>query len=122
MKAVKIFSTLYFLSALTLANSHDRKPGNHQSITQQLATLLTYPDQLKKPVRGIVIIQFRIDEYSRICQVKVHSRNDILNFHFIRAMTGQKLHLAGPVASDLYTIRVHMSLPEQDASLQQIIL
>ena len=116
MKAVRLLSILYFLSALTLAASHDRKPGNQQSVSQQLATLLTYPEQLKKPIRGIVMIQFRINEYSRICQVKVHSRNDILNFHFIREMTGRKLNLTEPVASELYTVRVHMSLPEQDAS------
>ena len=116
MKAVRLLSILHFLSVLTLAASHDRKPGNQQSISQQLATLLTYPEQLKKPIRGIFIIQFRIDEYSRICQVKVHSRNDIINFHFIRAMTGRRLHLAGPVASDVYTVRVRVSPPDREAT------
>lgn len=84
MKAVSILSILYLLSPMTPASRHDRKPGTRQGISQQLVTLLTYPDQLKKPVRGIVMIQFRIDEYSRICQVMVHSRSDMLNFHFIR--------------------------------------
>ena len=114
MKAVSILSILYFLSTMPPAASHDRKPGNQQSISQQLARLLTYPDQLKKPIRGIFIIQFRIDQYSRICQVKVYSRNDIINFHFIRVMTGRRLHLAGPVASDVYTVRVRVSPPDRE--------
>lgn len=109
MKAVSILSILYFLSTMPPGSRHDGKPGNPHGISQQLARLLTYPDQLKKPVRGIVMIQFRIDQYSRICQVKVHSRSDMLNFHFIREMTGRRLDPGGSPVSEVYTVKVHLN-------------
>ncbi|GAB4006947.1 hypothetical protein EXU85_30515 [Spirosoma sp. KCTC 42546] len=77
------------------------------TLEQQLAKHISYPDVLKSTQQaGIVVIQFRVNSDSKLCQLEVFSQNEKLNNELLRQLTGIKLT---GYATDLseYAAQVH---------------
>ena len=78
------------------------------TMEQQIARYISYPSILKSTrLASVVVIQFRINEASEVCQLKVFSQNDELNHSLIRQLTSKKLVGHGRVPDELYTVRLH---------------
>ena len=77
------------------------------TLEQQLAKYVSYPDVLKPTQRAsIVVIQFRVNSDSELCQLAVFSQNEQLNNTLLRQLTGKKLAGYGSDAAELYTVRL----------------
>ncbi len=78
------------------------------TLEQQLAKYISYPDALNASQQaGIVVIQFRVNSASELCQLAVFSQNDKLNNTLLRQLTGKKLLGYGGIGLELYTVRLH---------------
>lgn len=79
-----------------------------RSISEQVNSILTYPEILRKGNHaGIVVIQFRVDEENRVTKLQVHSGNDELNADLIRQLIGRKLYLTESTPFDTHIVRLH---------------
>ncbi|MBN8826283.1 MULTISPECIES: hypothetical protein [unclassified Spirosoma] len=85
------------------------KPAAPQvTLEQQIARYVSYPSILKSTrLASVVVIQFRLNEASEVCQLKVFSQNDELNNSLLRQLTSKKLVGYGRVPDELYTVRLH---------------
>lgn len=78
------------------------------TLEQQLAKYVSYPDVLKSTQQaGIVVIQFRVNSDSELCQLEIFSQNEKLNHTLLRQLTGKRLPGYGGIGLELYTVRLH---------------
>jgi hypothetical protein len=77
------------------------------NLEQQLAKYISYPDALRPTQRaGVVVIQFRVNSDSELCQLEVFSQNEQINNALLRQLTGKKLAGYGSDANELHTVRL----------------
>ncbi len=77
------------------------------TIEKQLANYIAYPDALKSIQQpGVVVIQFRINTDSELCQLAVFSQNEELDANLIKQLTGKKLAGYGNNTGELHTVRL----------------
>jgi hypothetical protein len=94
--------------AAPITTNEPKTPKATLTLEQQLAKYVSYPDVLKsKQQAGIVVIQFRVNSASELCQLEVFSQNDKLNHTLLRQLTGKKLPGYGGIGLELYTVRLH---------------
>lgn len=103
-----LFMSVFFIQATP------PKKGKYSSkvqitISQQLASLLTYPPFPESGLSRILVIQFQLSEENRICRVQVFSQNEWVNTHIIRQLTGQKLVTSNPDFSRIYQVKIRYS-------------
>ena len=77
------------------------------TLAKQLAKYISYPDALKPTQQaGVVVIQFRVNSDSELCQLKVFSQDESLNNDLLRQLTGKKLAGYASEAAELHTVRL----------------
>lgn len=106
--------TLLMLVGFLATQAYAATPLKHRpkspqaNLEQQLAKFISYPDVLKATKSsGIVVIQFRVDENNKLCQLEVFSQNKQLDNTLLRQLTGKKLKGYGGDWGELYTVRLH---------------
>ncbi|WP_018621847.1 hypothetical protein [Spirosoma luteum] len=94
--------------AAPITTKGPKMPKATLTLEQQLAKYISYPDALNASQQaGIVVIQFRVNGASELCQLEVFSQNDKLNHTLLRQLTGKKLPGYGSIGLELYTVRLH---------------
>ena len=94
--------------AAPITTKGPKMPKATLTLEQQLAKYISYPDALNASQQaGIVVIQFRVNSASELCQLEVFSQNDKLNHTLLRQLTGKKLPGYGSIGLELYTVRLH---------------
>ncbi len=74
---------------------------------KQLANYISCPDVLRPCQRaGVVVIQFRVNTDSELCQLAVFSQNEQINTSLIKQLTGKKLLGYASDAAELHTVRL----------------
>lgn len=77
------------------------------TLEQQLAKYISYPDALKTIQQaGVVVVQFRVNSDSELCQLQVFSQDKNLNNDLLRQLTGRKLAGYASDAAELHTVRL----------------
>ncbi|NIJ55668.1 hypothetical protein [Dyadobacter arcticus] len=84
----------------------ERSGKASSEITDQLASILTYPQVLADGKGGIVVVQFYLTDGITIGRVKVFSGDFALNSDLVRQLTGKKLYQAEPGALNQYTVKL----------------
>lgn len=108
-KAVFLLTLVGFLATqATAAPTSPRKSRAPKvSLEKQLTNYISYPDVLRPTGRaGVVVIQFRVNTDSELCQLAVFSQNERLNTELIKQLTGRKLIGYASDAAELHTVRL----------------
>lgn len=110
MKKVLLLLTLVGFLA-TQATATPTSPRKNRapkvSLEKQLANYISYPDVLRPVGRaGVVVIQFRVNTDSELCQLAVFSQNEQINTDLLRQLTGRKLIGYASDAAQLHTVRI----------------
>lgn len=109
MKKSLLLTLVGFLATQAIATpTKDRKTkAPKATLEQQLAKYVSYPDALIPTQRaGVVVIQFRVNADSELCQLAVFSQNDQINASLIKQLTGKKLAGYGSDTPELHTVRL----------------
>jgi hypothetical protein len=86
------------------------RPISPQSLEEQLANYLTYPNALGfSTTDRVLVIRFRVSEDHRLVRLNVFSNNNALNDDLIRQLTGTKLALPATDPEQVYTVRLHFA-------------
>lgn len=105
---IYLFMYAYFIQAASPKNDKCLSKAP-LTISQQLASLLTYPPFPENNLSRVLVIQFQLSEESRICRVQVFSQNEGINTHIIRQLTGQKLVISNPDFSRIHLVKIRYS-------------
>ncbi|MBD2701688.1 hypothetical protein IC229_13640 [Spirosoma sp. BT702] len=90
-KSFALLMLVGFLATQAYAAPHKPKVAK-ATLEQQVGKYVSYPDALKPTQKGgIVVVQFRVNSSSEICQVAVFSHNEQLNSEITRQLTGAKV-------------------------------
>jgi len=108
-KSLFLLTLVGFLA--TQASATPTSPRKAKSpkatVEKQLANYISYPDALRPTQRaGVVVIQFRVDANSQLCQLAVFSQNEQIDASLIRQLTGKKLIGYASDATELHTVRL----------------
>ncbi|MGA0559942.1 hypothetical protein ACO2Q8_24990 [Larkinella sp. VNQ87] len=114
MKTVLIFSTLCLALAITLRASSHKKITLKQTLEQQIASYVMYPDVLQEvDSDDEVVIKFRVDSQQRLADLRISDGdNKSLNATLIKQLMGKKIFLNEPNfnESQEYLARVRFRL------------
>ncbi|WP_128546078.1 energy transducer TonB [Larkinella soli] len=114
MKTLMIFCTLCLTLAMSLRASNPKKITLKQTLEQQIASYISYPEVLlQAESEGVVVIRFRIDANNRLTDLQVYDGEDgKLNATLIKQLNGKKVFLTEPnhVEKQEYQARLHFRL------------
>ncbi|GAB3340120.1 hypothetical protein GCM10027299_53290 [Larkinella ripae] len=102
MKTVLIISTLCLALAITLRASSQKKITLKQTLEQQIASYVLYPEVLQQlDSEDFVIIKFRVDSEQRLADLRISDGdNKSLNATLIKQLMGKKVFLTEPNANE----------------------
>lgn len=96
------------LATVALAHSGDRPyDADNTTVAQLLSRYLTTPEQVAIRQPSVVVIQFRVNDASEICQLTIFSDDKNLKESLIRQLTGRKLKGYMADTQDIQTVRIH---------------
>lgn len=108
-KSLFLLTLVGFLATQAYATptSPRKSKAPKATLERQLANYISYPDVLRPTQRaGVVVIQFRVNTDSELCQLMVFSQNEQINTSLIKQLTGKKLIGYGSDATELHTVRL----------------
>ena len=108
-KSLFLLTLVGFLATQAIATpTSPRKTKSLKAASgKPLANYISYPDALKPAQRaGVVVIQFRVNTDSELCQLAVFSQNEQINASLIKQLTGKKLTDYGSDMTELHTVRL----------------
>lgn len=102
MKTVLIISTLCLALAITLRASSQKKITLKQTLEQQIASYVLYPEVLQQlDNEDFVVIKFRVDGEQRLADLRISDGdNKSLNATLIKQLMGKKVFLTEPNANE----------------------
>lgn len=110
MKKILFLLTLVgFLATQAYASPTGPRKTKAPKVTleKQLANYITFPEALAPIQRaGVVVIQFRVNADSELCQLTVFSQNEQINTSLTKQLTGKKLAGYSSDAAELHTVRL----------------
>ena len=114
MKTILIFSTLCLALAITLRASTQKKITLKQTLEQQIASYVLYPEVLQQiENEDFVLITFRVDSELRLADLRVSGGdNKTLNATLIKQLMGKKVFMTEPNSNENqeYQARVRFRL------------
>lgn len=108
-KSLFLLTLVGFLATQAIATptSPRKTKSPKATLEKQLANYISYPDALRPAQRaGVVVIQFRVNADSELCQLAVFSQNEQINASLIKQLTGKKLAGYASDAAELHTVRL----------------
>lgn len=108
-KSLFLLTLVGFLATQATATptSSRKTKAPKATLEKQLANYISYPDVLRPTGRaGVVVIQFRVNTDSELCQLAVFSQNEQINTGLIKQLTGRKLIGYSSDAAELHTVRL----------------
>ena len=108
-KSLFLVALVGFLATQSYAvPAKDRKAkAPKASMEKQLAGYVSFPEALKPMQQGgVVVIQFRVNSASELCQLAVFSQNEQINSSLTQQLTGKKLSGFASDAGELHTVRL----------------
>lgn len=102
MKTALIFSTLCLALAITLRASSHKKITLKQTLEQQIASYVLYPEVLQQiDNEDFVVIKFRVDGEQRLADLRISGGdNKTLNATLIKQLMGKKVFLTEPNSNE----------------------
>ena len=102
MKVVLIFSILCLGLAITLRASNQKKITLKQTLEQQIAAYVLYPEVLQQvDHEDFVVIKFRVDAQQRLSDLRISDGdNKTLNATLVKQLMGKKVFLTEPNSNE----------------------
>ena len=102
MKTILIISTLCLALAITLRASGQKKITLKQTLEQQIASYVLYPEILQQlDNEDFVVIKFRVDGEQRLADLRISSGdNKSLNATLNKQLMGKKVFLTEPNSNE----------------------
>ena len=108
-KSLFLLTLVGFLATQAYATPTSPRKAKAPKVTleKQLANYISFPDALAPIQRaGVVVIQFRVNADSELCQLTVFSQNEQINSSLTKQLTGKKLAGYSSDAAELHTVRL----------------